>query len=312
MARCLIIYNPVAAQGRAATRLPEVRQLLSSYEIDYQIILTEYAGHAVKLAERACEQDRPEVLVAAGGDGTCNEVINGMMLARANGCEPPPLAVLCVGRGNDFAYGAGLPVHLEEAVDSLAQGVPVPLDVGWLRGGLYPEGRYFGNGIGIGFDTIVGFEAAKLRWVKGFVAYVIGAFKTLLFYHRATEMTLSTAADTRTQPCLQVSIMNGRRMGGAFFMAPNSLSADGYFDLCIVGSPTRRKMVGLILKYMRGTQEGDPFVTTGRCRRMHVQSTEHGLAVHADGETISTDGLSLEAECIPSAIQVLRPAGAQG
>jgi YegS/Rv2252/BmrU family lipid kinase len=273
---------------------------------------TEHPGHAVELAERACEENRPEVLVAAGGDGTCNEVINGMMHAKANGCAPPPLSVLCVGRGNDFAYGAGLPVHVEDAVEGLINGAAVPLDVGWLRGGLYPEGRYFGNGIGIGFDTIVGFEAAKLRRIKGFAAYVVGAFKTLMLYHQATEMTLSTEEGDRTMPCLQVSIMNGKRMGGTFFMAPNSLSADGYFDLCIAGAPNRRKMVALILKYMRGTQEGDPFITTGRCRRIHVQSVERGLAVHADGETMSTDGTSLEVECVPSAIQVLRPAGAQG
>lgn len=308
MARCLIIYNPVAAQGRAATRLPEIRRLLTTHGIDFELALTERPGHATELAERACSEVSPEVVVAAGGDGTANEVINGFMHAKAHGHEPPPLAVFCVGRGNDFAYGAGLPGDLEQTVESLARGVAVPLDVGWLRGGLFPEGRYFGNGIGIGFDTVVGFEAAKLRRVKGFSAYVIGAFKALLFYYQAPRLVLSTDEGDREQRCMQVSIMNGRRMGGAFLMAPHGQPSDGFLDLCIAGAPSRRKMLSLIMKYMRGTQEGDPFITTGRCRRIHVQSKDTGLAIHADGETISTDGMSLEVECVPSAIQVLRPA----
>ncbi|NBC28389.1 MAG: diacylglycerol kinase family lipid kinase, partial [Spirochaetes bacterium] len=131
----MIIFNPAAAQGRAATRLPEIRRLLTSHGIDFEIALTERPGHAAELAERACSENPPGIVVAAGGEGTANEVINGFMHAKACSHDPPPLAVFCVGRGNDFAYEAGLPTDLGKAVESLSNGAAVPLDVGWLRGG---------------------------------------------------------------------------------------------------------------------------------------------------------------------------------
>ena len=128
-------------------------QFLQIPGFDYDLVLTEGPQHAQKLARQAAEEGRP-LVVAAGGDGTVNEVINGLMLANLNGNVRPSLAVLPVGRGNDFAYGMGVRETLEENIALIARDSRKWMDIGKVSGGDYPNGRYFGNGIGVGFDTI--------------------------------------------------------------------------------------------------------------------------------------------------------------
>ncbi|MFP4484705.1 MAG: diacylglycerol/lipid kinase family protein [Spirochaetaceae bacterium] len=303
--RFLVIYNRTAAQGRAGRRLPEVEELLSARGIDYILETTAYPGHAIELAREAATAGSYTAVVAAGGDGTTNEVLNGLMAARKEGREPPPLAVLSIGRGNDFAYGMGIPLDLAACVETLVSGSVVPMDVGYLEGGLFPEGRYFGNGIGIGFDTVVGFEAARMKRIKGFGAYVLGALKALALYYRSPMLRLVVDGREERRPCIQVSIMNGRRMGGAFFMAPKADPDDGALDICIAGTPTRRQMLGLILKYMKGAQEGHPQITMARATELEIASEGDGLAVHADGETVSRTHTGLTVRCIHHALEVL-------
>lgn len=307
-----IIYNPAAAQGKAGERLEEVKAALIAAGLDFTIQLTEKIGHGTDLAAEAAAGST-DVVVAAGGDGTANEVINGLM--RAAGTRKaaegrPAFGVICVGRGNDFAYGVGIPTDVAGGIEVLKTGVEAPLDVGFLRGGDYPDGRHFGNGIGVGFDTIVGLEAAKLKRVRGFAAYLLGAFKTLLFYYDIPRLRMEIDSRPVVQECIQVSIMNGQRLGGAFFMAPEARTGDGEFDLCIAGKPRRGQMLGLLLRYMKGTQAESQHITTGRLRSITINAEEGTMAVHADGETICIAGTGLAVECIPGALRIVTRADA--
>ena len=99
--------------------------------------------------------------------------------------------------------------------------------------------------------------------------------------------------------------MNGKRMGGTFFMAPRSINHDGLFDICMAGRLTRGDMVALIARYTKGTQEGQPKITTGRSSRYAIAAPKGGLVVHADGETICTNGTAILAECLPSRINIV-------
>lgn len=302
----IVIYNPAAGQGSAFDKITAVRSLFESHGLEFHFELTRGPGHATQLAESAADEGVPTV-VAGGGDGTCNEVINGLMRAAERSVKTPTLAVLCVGRGNDFAYGAGMPHSVESTVAAIRSGHRRVIDVGHLRGGEYPEGRYFGNGIGIGFDTIVGFEAAKLRRIKGFAAYLVGAVSTLIHYYDAPLLKLihEDGTSAEEKECLQISVMIGRRMGGAFFMAPHAESDDGLFDLCVAGTPSRLRMIGLILKYMRGTQAGSPNIWMSRTRALTIEALQGTMAVHADGETIATEGVRLEVTCLPQKLPIV-------
>ncbi len=320
--RFLIILNPVAAMGRAGQRRNEIEALLAAQGLRYELRLSERIGHARELARNAGAEGFAAV-VAAGGDGTVNEVINGLMAAHAGAADAgsagagvaarpdasdTAFGVLSVGRGNDFAYGAGIPSTLEDCVAILAKGNRRPLDVGMVTGGDYPGGKYFGNGIGIGFDTIVGLQAAKMKHVHGFMAYVLGALKTFILYPQAPLVKVRLDGGREiSQKSHQISIMNGKRMGGTFFMAPQADIRDGFLDLCMAGELNRRAMASLMGRYIHGTQAEHPSITIDRSTRFSVEALEGGLIVHADGETVCVDGASLAVECIPGALSILCP-----
>ncbi|NLN69437.1 MAG: diacylglycerol kinase family lipid kinase [Chloroflexi bacterium] len=307
MKRSCVIVNPTAGKGAAKKVMPQIEALLQGLGLDYEIKYTDHPGHGIELAEEACNDDYA-TLVAVGGDGTVNEVINGMMRSDRQNERLPHLGVLPVGRGNDFSFGMGIPQDLESACRLLANGYSREIDVGFVKGGDYPDGRYFGNGIGIGFDTVVGFEAAKLPpFISGIPAYLVAALKTIFLFFDAPTIQLNIDGEILEQPCLLVSVMNGRRMGGSFMFAPDSKSDDGLFSLCIVEQVTRWQVLGLFPKVMSGTHESHPAIKIPMGKMIKISALSGTLPVHADGETICETGKSLEVDLFPRALRLVCP-----
>ena len=301
-----LIYNPTAGQGKALTILPKVEALLAERGFDYDLVLTEYHGHALELAHQAVAEGR-ELVVAAGGDGTMNEVINGLMQNHAGPSRLPALGVLPVGRGNDFAFGVGIPMDLSLACDALAAGKHRRIDIGRVTGGDFPQGRFFGNGVGLGFDTVVGFEAAKMKWLHGTASYLVAVIKTIFSFSHAPVYEIITDQTSLTQPFLLVSIMNGRRMGGSFMMAPNGVHGDGKFDLCLAGQVSQIRILPLAATFISGKQAGQSAVKMLQATRVTIRAIQGTIPAHADGETICTAGKELAIEMVPAALEVVSP-----
>ena len=179
MPKYRIIANPVADRGAGGDSIPQVESDLGEHGLDFDVVRTERPWHAAELAQEAAAKG-VEAVVAMGGDGTSNEVLNGLMLAERAGQGPCAMGVPCVGRGNDIAHGMNVPTNVDEGCRVLARGYRRTIDVGWVVGGLYPEGRYFGNGVGVGFDAVVGCEAAKMTRLRGFPGYAVAALKTII------------------------------------------------------------------------------------------------------------------------------------
>lgn len=305
MSKHFVIVNPVAGKGAAEKAIPDIRAYLDSFGVDYDMILTEYPGHAIELAEEAGSNGY-ETVVAVGGDGTANEVINGLMRAAEKGSLISNLAVLPVGRGNDFSFGMGVPQDLESACKLLANGKTRTIDIGFVKGGDYPEGRYFGNGVGIGFDAVVGFEAAKLpSFISGIPAYLIAALKTIFLFFNAPVLRLEIDDEVVEQPCLLVSLMNGKRMGGSFMFAPDSQSDDGLLNLCVARQVSRLGVLGLFPKVMSGTQKDHPAIKMPIAKRVRIEALSGTLPVHADGETICEAGKRLEVEILQRKLKLV-------
>ncbi len=304
MKRVYVIVNPVSGRGEGERAIPRVEAALRAAELEYVLVRTERPWHAAELARRA-SADGHDVVVAVGGDGTANEVLNGLMQAKADQGCCAVMGVVSVGRGNDFAFGVGIPHEVEAGCSVLASGRVRTIDVGKVTGGDFPQGRYFGNGVGIGFDTVVGFEAQKLKHLHGFTAYLVAALKTIFLYFRAPLLKIEMDERSLSQRCLMVSIMNGRRMGGGFFMAPNGRPDDGRFDLCIAAQVSRRAVLGLMPRFMKGTQGSHPAITMEHSRRVRVVAEDGSLPAHADGETLCTAGHELLLELLPQQIAVL-------
>jgi diacylglycerol kinase (ATP) len=304
MPRYKIIANPTSGRGTGGVEIPHAERLLGSLGVTFDLVRTERRMHAVALARQAVREGY-DVVTAMGGDGTANEVLNGLMQSKLSGEGQAALGIITVGRGNDFAHGIDVPHGLEPSCRVLAAGKKKRMDVGKVTGGLFPGGRYFGNGIGIGFDTIVGWEAAKLTWLTGFPSYLVAALKTIFLYFHAPLLRIESDGGTVEQPALMVSVMNGRRMGGSFQMAPQSKNDNGLFTVCLAGQVSRLGIFLLIPRFIQGTQAGHPAIRYLDTARLKVRALTGLLAAHADGETISADAVSLSVEILPRAIDVI-------
>ncbi len=304
MLKYKIIVNPTSGRGAGAEAVNRICQLFTQNLFEFDLTTTERPWHAVELTRQAVK-DGFDVVVAAGGDGTINEVINGLVQAQKAGEGRAALGVLTVGRGNDFAFGMGIPADLEAGFQAIVADQRRKIDVGQVVGGMFPEGRYFGNGIGIGFDAVVGFEALKLKRLHGFASYIVAALKTIFLYFQGPRVKIQLEDEAFDLPALMVSVMNGRRMGGGFMMAPNGIPDDGQFDLCIARQVSRLKIFGLIGQFMAGTQANHPAILTKKAARLTVTALEGVLPAHADGETLCTEGTQLKLEILPQQLDLI-------
>ena len=227
------------------------------------------------------------------------------MRAKKAGFDKTAMGQIAVGTGNDFAYGMGIPGGIEEGCKILAENYRRRTDVGFLKGGDYPDGRYFGNGVGIGFDAATGFVAAKIRWIRGLVLYLIAAIETIFIYYKAPTVRLAYDNEEITISPLMISIMNGRRMGGGFFFAPNGDPADGIFDLCIARSASQLRIFGLIPYFMKGTQATQKEVSMAQAHKVTATAVKGTLPIHCDGETVCYEGKEITIELLPAQIDFI-------
>ncbi len=298
-----IIVNPVSGRGLGERSVPRIEAYFKEKNLEYQLVRTQSTMHARDLAEAAARSGY-DVIVCASGDGTLNEALNGLMKANMDG-NAPALAVLSIGTGNDFAGSTGIPSNLEEGLQAITADKRKKVDIGLVKGGDFPEGRYFGNGIGVGFDAAVGFAALQIHWVRGLPAYLIAAIQTIFFYFIPPRLKIQVDEQIYEQPSLMVSVMNGRRMGGGFQMAPEGDPQDGWFDLCIASSASKLRMFGLIPHFIRGTQSTQPEIKMTRGRHVVITAVDGHFPAHADGETLCRSGSSLTLELLPQKVEII-------
>lgn len=305
MTRYKIIVNPISGRGSGERAVPEIEERLRDCGLDFDVARTGKPWHAAELAQQAVVEGY-DVVVAVGGDGTSNEVLNGLMLAKqADEARQVCMGIIGVGRGNDFAFGLGIPQGVEAGCQVLGLDYRRTMDVGRAIGGLYPQGRYFGNGVGIGFDAVVGFEALKMKWLSGFPSYIVATLKTVFLYFQAPLVRIEYDEQVLELPALLVSIMNGRRMGGGFLMAPEGVPDDGQFDLCIARQVSRARVFSLIPRFMAGTQGTQAEITTARAKHVEITALAGALPAHADGETLCTEGQQLTLDLLPGQVEII-------
>lgn len=306
MQRIKVIVNPISGRGSGEKSYPLIQHCLDQSGLNFEMCRTSSPGHAIQLAEDASSEGY-DIVVAVGGDGTANEVLNGLVNARQKGSGRAVFGLISVGRGNDFGFGIDTPISLEEACQAIARDRRKWIDVGWVKGGDYPEGRYFGNGVGVGFDAVVGFEALKLKRLSGFPSYIVAALKTIFLYFRAPTVRVEYDGEMLDLSALMVSTMNGRRLGGGFMMAPEGKIDDGLFDLCIAGEVSKLGIFALIPRFMQGTQASHPAIHTAQAAQVTITALQGALPAHADGETLCYAGDHLVIKIIPKALEVIVP-----
>lgn len=297
-----IILNPIAGRGYGARSEAEIRRLLKAEGVEFDLVRTEGYWHAAKLAEQAV-RDGFEIIVAAGGDGTVHEVVNGLMAtAKADGAIVGTLATIPVGSGSDFAHNVGVPTDLAGACHRLVNGQTRIVDVGRVAVDDQPP-TYFDNTINVGFGGTVMCEARKVKWVRGMALYLPVVLKTI-FLARSPRITIKYDDEEITMPALMVAVGNGAREGGGFFCTPDAQLDDGLLDLCIAQSVSKLTQLSLVPRFMDGSHTNHKAVTMVRTKRLVITSPDN-LVAHVDGEMLCTEAHRLTFEILPRRLRVV-------
>jgi diacylglycerol kinase family enzyme len=157
----------------------------------------------------------------------------------------------------------------------------------------------------VGFDAVGTIEAAKLpRW-GGFLSFLVAIIKTIFLYHKGPLIRLRYDGESLSQRILMVSVMNGRRLGGGFWMAPDSATDDGHFDICVVRQVPRRRVLTLVPHFLRGTQATQPEITSLRAAELEIHALEGSLPAQTDGEILSVEDRELKIMLLPKALAVI-------
>lgn len=272
-----IILNPAADHGRAQQLKEEILDWAREYG-DITLVSTRKPGDGRHLAEAAVD-DGYDLVVAAGGDGTVHEVINGLV---HGGRALATFGVIPIGSGNDFAFGLDLIAEPEVAVRRLFTGEPRYVDLARLED---DHGRYVlaNNGIGIGFDATVNIQSRTITRVHGFAMYTLAALRTIALYYRTPGMELRFDGEKVEQEVLLLAIGLGPRVGGGFHLTPDAVHDDGQLDSCLVNPVSRATMLMMLTRVMRGTHVTSKHVTMRRSSYIDVISSMP-LPIHVDGE----------------------------
>ena len=285
-----MILNPIAGKGYGAQVEPVLRDLLKEQRLKFDLEKTEYPGHATSMAERAA-RDGYDLIVAAGGDGTTNEVVNGLVGLSNNG-RYFSLGLLPIGPGSDFAHNVGIPADLPGACRRLVTGEPHPVDLCMVT---VDESAsvYFANVVNIGFGGIVVQETIKREEeASGLALYLPAVFKAI-FRSKPPRVTIEAGEQHLDLSALMICIANGAREGGRFLSAPEAKPDDGAFDMCVVQETNFLNMLTLVPQFRSGKHTEHKLVTMGRANHISVSSKD-GLIAHMDGEVLCMQARKLD------------------
>jgi len=277
--RAFVVVNPAAGGGRTGRMWRALGDELTRLGLRFESAATRRRGHATELARQAAGAGWP-LVVAVGGDGTLNEVVNGVTDARA-----APLATagaILTGRGRDACRNLGLAADWRLAARRLVEGDDALLDLGAAA---WPDGarRYFVSAAGAGFDAAVA-RRAQSRGGAGTLPYLRAVVESLAA-HRAVPATLQADdAPASSAPLTAAVIANGAYFGGGMKIAPSADPADGNLDLVVLGDLGRAELLRWLPTVYRGGHLANPKVSTRRIVRMSIDAASP-LPTHVDGET---------------------------
>jgi len=229
-----VIVNPVAGAYSTRRKWPRISKLLRHVGLSFDYEYTEGVGHAIELAQAAAS-DGYQYIVAVGGDGTVNEVANGIL--NSTGSGNTALGVVSTGTGSDFVRSAGIPRDYASACSCLTSQRKSLIDVGVVE--YKSKGqtlrRFFVNAAGIGFDAAVVEATERLpKHLGGTIPYLAGLVRTL-FGYRNKSVVMSIESRVEAKRILSVIVANGAYLGGGMHVAPEAELSDSLLDVVIIG-----------------------------------------------------------------------------
>jgi YegS/Rv2252/BmrU family lipid kinase len=278
----LFIINPAAGKGKTVNLIPEIRNYCEGTGLDYEIATTEYPGHATQIALNYSKAQKLRIY-SVGGDGTLNEVLNGMAGSGSS------LAVIPSGSGNDFIksiHGEKMPADL---VKSAVEGKEHLVDYARVND------KYFINISSIGFDAEVvwqGRHFKKIPLITGKMVYVLGILTSIILC-KNHHMDIKIDDKLISSKTLLVAIGNGRYYGGGMLVLPDAEIDDGLFDICHAQAMKRLKILQLFPKYMKGKHATIKGVSLYKGKKVEI-NLDKPVPMNCDGEIFLVDKATFE------------------
>ncbi len=286
-----IIVNPTAGRGRLGRQLPQLDSWLKSLGLKYELATTDAPGHASELAAEAASRGW-ETVVAVGGDGTMNEVLNGII------DTPAHMGFIPAGTGNDFARTLGIPLNMKKAAEVLASGKTVPMDIGRDTDGC------FSIILGLGFPSDVMHHVNTTKNIfRGSLAITVSILQVvnkLQPYPVHIQMDDNSFSAT----VMGIFILNTRFTGGGLQIAPHAVYDDGLLDVVVMHEMKKTNFLRTLPKAYKGTHLSNPAVEVFRTTKISVTSAEP-MAKLFDGNVFGHS--PVEAHIMPAALRVWVP-----
>ncbi len=307
-----LFVNPAAGRGRTRRRVKRILDIFANSSIDVRVFESRGVGDLERTVyERVGAGDKR--IIVAGGDGSIHEAVNGIMTAGLGAA----LGVIPSGTGNDFAKAGAIPQHWEQATQLLADRlagdvISLSIDLGRMND------RYFANGAGIGFDAEVTRVARSYRLPIGDLVYLLAIIRCLVDGIAVPEVEISgdgtelrdfvagpsTLGLARWKgPVTLVNVSNGPWIGGMFHIAPMADHSDGRLELLVAAPVTRRRILNLLPKLMRGAHMDEAEISHASVRRLRIEASVP-VPSHLDGE-VQPPAQTFEIEVLPGALRLL-------
>jgi len=295
------IVNPAAGANSSRRKWVIILDLLKHLGISFDYQYTEGSGHAIELAKDAASGGY-ERIVAVGGDGTINEVANGIL--KSPNPSEAIMGVISTGTGGDFIRSAGIPRDYMKACSCISSSNRLTVDVGVVE--YHQKGqklcRFFINTAGIGLDAAVVHNTEKLpKYFGGTIPYLWGLVRTLLTYKNKL-VEIKSGGKIIREHVVSVIVANGGYAGGGMHFAPFAKLNDGLLDTVIVGNMGKLELLKSFPRVYKGTHINLPKIRLDKTTDISVESSDKAL-VYADGEFLGEGPVRFHV--IPAALQIV-------
>jgi YegS/Rv2252/BmrU family lipid kinase len=302
--KTLVILNPASGKGRGGKLLKTIRNYLSEHLIECTLIITESIGHATEIAR--IESKNFQKIIVGGGDGTLNEVLNGLDLTVGN-----LLGLLPVGSGNDFAKALKLPKPFLNNLNLVFSDKPKSFssDIGHVD--IYTENNelirsnHFANSCGIGFDAYVAHLNQSNKVFTGLPSYIIAIIKAL-WEHNSVEISATFDEREYNGEKLFICIGNGETAGGGLYLTPGAVINDGYLNFTVVEKISRLKLLGYLPLAVVNRLSGTKYVKMDKFKSASIR-LKKPFYVHNDGEIVAESASIINIESLNSELKFIVP-----
>ena len=300
----LVIVNPNAGNGKGEKDWKLISNALTDNNIPFDKRFTTGKGDAINIVASAIKEGYRKI-ITVGGDGTLNEVLNGVFSADECSSSDITLALIPVGTGNDWGRMFDIPLDHEKAARIIMEGKTMLHDVGLLT---YSDGniikkRYFINIAGLGFESVVVRRSnyQKERGRSGKLIYFYNLLLSLVSY-RNTRAEIIIDGISTTEEIFSVNVGNGKYCGGGMRQTPDALPNDGLLDVTVIKNIGKLEIIRKLKILYDGTILSHPLIDGYKCKNLKVNS-DTVIYTEADGESLGHT--PAEFNILPAAINII-------